>query len=315
MRICLIGYGNIARKHIEILRHFEADIVASSNRSVQGNTAAKNDAGIPRTYQNYLEMIEVEKPDAILNCVTHNAIYETTKNVIPLGIPLLVEKPAGTTVSELKELIRLQEQYKTPVQVALNRRHYSIFQKAIEDMGGSQNLDMISVEWSERPLRAKEDKGYTDTMVEEILVGNSIHGIDLLNYFAGEMENYETFTASRKGAYFHWNMAFSGISKTGVVANFTSSWGSPVPWRVVMYSKDKRYEFAPLETCKVYGPDPKANSILEPEEFDSKFKAGFYKQAAEFVQMVRTGQPNSHSLESTMQSMSIAEALVQSLKS
>lgn len=314
-RICLIGYGNIARKHIEVLRALGCEIVASCNRSEKGNIAAKDEGGVPVTYTNYMEMVEKEKPDGIVNCVNHNNIFAITKELIPIGIPLLVEKPAGTSVKELQELIKLQEEYGTPVQVALNRRHYSVFENAIQNIGGKENIDMISVEWSERPLRAKEDKDYTDAMVEDILIGNSIHGIDLLNFLSGGIDKYNSYTSSKEIGYYHWNMAFSGVSKLGTLVNFTNSWGSPVPWRVLIYSKGKRFEFAPIENCKVLSQNAEDNVEITADDYDNTYKAGFYNQAKNFLEISKNKDSvNQHSLASSLRSMEIAEELLVNLK-
>lgn len=314
-RICLIGYGNIARKHIEVLRALGAEIVASCNRSEKGNTAARGEGNIPTTYTNYMEMVEKEKPDAILNCVSIMEVGNVTKELMPLGIPMLIEKPAGISVAQVKELIALQEKYGTPIQVALNRRHYSIFNKAVKSLGGTKNIDMISVEWSERPVRARDEKGYSDKMVEAMLIGYSIHGLDLLNYYSGGIKEFHPVTSSRKGEYYHWNMAFTGVSEQGVITNFSNSWGSPVPWRVVMYSKGRRLEFAPLETCRVYTDGQKEVGTITADEHDETYKAGFYKQAEHFFELLKTGKASpKYDLKSSLRSTEIAETLLNKLK-
>lgn len=315
MRICLLGYGNIAKKHIEIVRHLGGEIVASCNRSEASNKLAEAEGGIPKTYTDAVEMIKTEKPDGIISCVNFSNIYATTKALIPFKIPILVEKPAGLTVAELKDLIALQEEHKTIVQVALNRRFYTVFHNAVKAIGGTEAIDMIDVEWSERPVRAKQDKGYTDKMVEDLLIANSIHGIDLLNYYSGGIAEYTAFTSSKKSDYYRWNMTLSGVSEKGVLVNFTNSWGSPVPWRVIMYTNDKRFEFAPLEGCKVYSNNADENISVTPEEFDTQFKAGFHNQAESFFNSIKTATENTaHNLQSTMRSMEVAEDLLNKLK-
>src|SRR5687768_10258193 len=113
MKLALIGYGNIAKKHIEVFRALGCEIVASCNRSEAANAMAKMEGCIPSTYRNYFEMIEKEQPDAILNCVSFDKIYETTLDLLPLKIPLFIEKPAGTPVAELEHLIKIQKEYGT----------------------------------------------------------------------------------------------------------------------------------------------------------------------------------------------------------
>jgi len=305
MRIVLIGYGNIARKHLEVFKALGCEVVASCNTSERGNLLAQQEGGITKTYTNYLEMVEREQPAAIINCVSFDRIYEVTRQLIPYKIPMLIEKPAGTSVAELQDLIQLQKHYQTPVQVALNRRHYSVIDKALKDMGGSENLQLISLEWSENPLRVKAAKNYNDEQVAKLLYGNTIHGIDLLNWISGGIDEYQVFV--RKQPDFLWSMALAGKSRKGIPVNFSSTWGNVVPWRLVLHGNNKRYEFAPMETCRVFTDGAKEPATLEPDERDTAFKAGFYKQAERFLQVLQNKINGQHGLNSTLGSVKIIE--------
>lgn len=311
MRVCVIGFGNIAKKHIDVFRHLGHEVVASSNRSEAGNILAK-EYGIKKTYLGYLEMVDKEKPDAIINCVSFQHIFETTRNLIPFNIPLLIEKPAGLSIHDLNELIELQVSYQTIIQVGLNRRHYSLFNKVIALIGGSEKMDMMSVEWSERPLQSKLIKKYSDELVNNLIIANSIHGVDTLDFLSGGIETYQIFTKESPG-YFNRNMLITGRSKTGCLVNFSSSWGCPVPWRINMFGNGKRYEFAPLETCKVFEEGKAGLVSIEPDKEDNDFKAGFYNQSRYFLDMIENKSViNKHNLSSTMNSMTIVEQMLNS---
>lgn len=301
MKAVIIGFGKIAAKHLEVLKALDIDVVASANRGIYGNSLARKH-GILKTYTDYLKMVEFEKPDYIINCVSFDHIYETTKNLIPYKIPMLIEKPAGTTVEELNDLIGLQKTYDTRIQVALNRRHYSIFNNAINDAGGIYNITSIHVEWSETPLRLLNEKGYTPKQVGQMLYGNSIHGIDMLTYFSQGLEDYKTHTISKTGK-FRWLMNLNGRSNTGMLVSFQSSWDNPVPWRMVMTSQGKRYNFAPLETCNVIEDGVKRQREIEADWYDTNFKAGFYNQMRYFIE----DKGEEHSLIAAKQSMKVAE--------
>jgi predicted dehydrogenase len=313
MRICIIGYGNIARSHIEAFRAHGCEIVASCNRSERGNESARQEGGIPKTYTDHISMIETEKPDAVVNCVSFEHIFSITKSLIPFGIPLLIEKPAGLSVAETKELIDLRNEFGTKVQVAMNRRHYSIFQNAINEIGGQDKIEMINLEWSESPLKAKTKKGLNDLLIGKYIYANTIHGIDILDYFSGGISDFQVYCSSSIG-YFNWQMILSGKSKSGILVNFTSSWGSPVPWRLVIYGSNKRAEFSPLETCRIYSDsEPKVLSI-SPKEFDTELKAGFYMQSKIFLDLINSNEgANTHGLESTLNGMLIAEGIYNEL--
>lgn len=306
MNTVIIGFGNIAIKHLEVAKFLNIEVLASSNRSNKGNLLA-NEHGIAKTYTDYHQMIADEKPDSIIICVSYENIFSVCKSLIAYKIPILLEKPAGTSVAELKQLIDLVETHGTKVQVAMNRRHYGIFQQAIEHAGGINNITAVDVEWSETPIRLLDQKGYSNDQVAKIIYGNSIHGIDMATYFGGVIDTPFIQTKSF-GDRFRWYMQFSGISKEGRLVSFRSSWDHPVPWKLVLSTEAKRYVFAPLESCQVYSTDNKEPLTLIPNQENVNMKAGFVNQMRTFKNMVEISEyKNFHSLESCISSMFIAE--------
>lgn len=313
MNIALIGYGNIAKKHIEVFRGLGATIVASSNRSERNNSLAKQEAGIPHTFTDFHEMIQQTKPDAIVVCVSAENVFKVTSELISTyNIPLLIEKPPGNSVEELNQLIRLKDKYNACVQVAVNRRHYSIINNAIKDIGGEENITSINIEWSENPTRVIKQKGYSDKQTAELIYSNSIHGIDTLLYFGGNLEVPNIITKNYD-QMFRCHMHITGISETGKLLSFSSSWDNPVPWRIVLSAKDTRYVFAPLEQCVATKSDGTTYTI-EPNEEDKKYKAGFYLQAQHFLDIAKSKTiKHPHDLNSCSNSMTIAEELFKKL--
>lgn len=306
MNVAIIGFGNIAIKHKEAIEYAGDTVIASVNRSEKGNQLAK-EYGIPRTYSTIESMLQEESPDAILVTVSYENIYDITKLLIPFKIPLLIEKPAGTSLAQLNELIQLSEQYGTLVQVAMNRRHYEIFHKALEHMGGIDKLSAIDVEWSETPLKLLFQKGYSREQVAKIIYGNSIHGIDMATFFGGDLENIHT-QVSNFGDDFRWYMQFVAKSSRGVLVSFRSSWDHPVPWKMVMSTKARRYVFAPLEKCMVHETNIGEMYALTCEEQNLSIKAGFMGQWNAFKQTILNLEiPLIHDLKSCIVSMSIAE--------
>jgi|GEM_PF-2978988 len=312
-RVAIVGYGKIARKHIAALRKVGCKIVASCNRSENGNLAASREEKIPFTFYSLDEMIRKTKPDGVLVSVSFDHIYQVAKELIPYQIPLLLEKPTGTCLEEHLELAGLAKQYKTPVQVALNRRHYSVVEKAVADAGGRDAISSVVVEWSERPEYLFNERNFTPEQIRQVIIGNSIHGIDLMLYIAGGCDDWQML-ALEKDKPFRWLMNVCGISERQILFNFHSSWDSPVPWRLVLHSKHKRYVFAPLETCSVFEENIKGTRSIEPEWFDKEMKAGFYTQSSRFLDLMK-GIPNSHNLDSATCSVRMADKLTQAFQS
>ena len=246
--IVIIGYGNIARKHIEVLKALGCNIAATSNRSVEKRDMAMQE-GISMVYSDYHQMIQKEKPDGIIVCVSFWNMFTVLSDIIPYGIPILAEKPTGTSLAEHKSLQVLASKYKTPIMVALNRRHYSVLNKAIELAGGKQNITNVLIEWSEDPFHLANKKKLNNELIHKTIFENTIHGLDLLTYLAGEISDIN-ISAVNLGDPFRWIMNISGKSDTNTIYNFNSSMDNFVPWRVVFYAQNK--------SCLLYtSPSPR----------------------------------------------------------
>lgn len=310
-RLALVGYGRIAPKHLEVFRALGAEIVASANRSPEGRAKAEREGQIPRTFASAREMIEVVRPDGVLVMPAFVQVATVAREVLPLGVPTLIEKPPGTTVAELDELVALAAQHHTPAMIGLNRRHYGVVERALEDAGGRAAITSATIEWSEDPQQVLTRLGPAE--VERLVYGNSLHGLDMLTHFVGPIAQPAVLGRVLEGAPFRWIMALQGLGEHGAVASFTSTWDAPGKWRVSFTTRDRRYTFAPLETCVVSTRGQPDRTIAPPEE-DTRFKAGFHAQARRFLEAITTRQvPVEHQLASARPAMLLAEALTRAL--
>lgn len=321
-RIVIIGFGGIAKFHLEVFRAHGCDVVAVCDLMESGRANAL-DAGIPKTYSNLSEMLNVEKPDGAVCTVSQMAMYDVGAEIIRHEIPMLIEKPPGVSMDELDRLIDFADSHKSAVQVGLNRRHYSIVEKAISDCGGLNNITSVFVEWSER-LDLFTRRGMSDDTISRMIYGYSLHGIDLATYLGGAIHEANV-TAYTLGDPFRWMMGFQGRSERGALTSFTSTWDSPGRWRMAFGSPDSQYIFAPLETCQVLKFD-KQNvkdgkwsmtvKEIEPDPVDKQYKPGFHKQAELFLQLINEERdPTMHDLRSAIPSMNLAEAMTDKCRS
>ena len=308
IRLVIIGYGAIATKHRKALEEAGFEVLATCNRSKKSNRGALEE-GIPMVYTDFHKMINELKPEAILIAVSSENIYNVTCEIIPYSIPLLIEKPTGNNIVEHNKLLELSIKHETPVMVGVNRRHYSLFEKIFKLIGGKEKIRNVLIEWSEPPKKL-EARGYSNQQISNIIFSNSIHGIDMLCWLVGGIKKPTIHTKNLGN--FRWFMNISGISKKGVVYNFNSCWDSPVPWRVVIYSEQRRFVLSPLETLEYI--DNKWNRIkIQPENYDIDYKAGFYNQAIAFKELVLSGINDKASLESVTNSMEICQLLYNKL--
>ncbi|MFZ0314988.1 MAG: Gfo/Idh/MocA family oxidoreductase [Candidatus Korobacteraceae bacterium] len=287
LRLAVVGFGDIAKKHLAAFRALGVNVVAAANRSAEGRRKAEQEGGIERTYSDAAIMVERERPDGVLVAASVLSQFDVVRNLIPYEVPLLVEKPPAVSFHDWNLLRAQIEARRLPVMVALNRRYYSVYQRALQRMGGVEAVTAVSVEWSEDAEKML-GLGHPPEMIPLLSFSTSIHGLDLLVFFAGIPINPGLWgrNLDASGDSFRWQMGLCGQTERGAYARFESSWDVPGRWRVVVDAPNIRMVSAPLETAVLYARGQSPETIEASAE-DQQFKPGFYGQAAAFLELVR----------------------------
>ena len=282
MKVGIVGFGEIAVKHLEVLRALHIEVPSSCNRSEAGRRKAA-DAGIERTYADAVEMVEREKLDGVVVSVNPLMLSEVARTLLPLGVPLLLEKPPGTSAAETAKLAALARQHGTRVMVGLNRRFYSVYEEFLRRIGGRENVTAVGVEWSEDVARMVE-AGHPAELIPVLVHANSLHGLDLLPFFAGKPHDRQVWgrNLGDDDEDPRWQMRSTGVGEWGAEQVFRSSWDVPGRWRLVVDAPDCRLVSAPLESGLVFARGRAPEELL-PSEEDRAFKPGFFGQARRFV--------------------------------
>jgi predicted dehydrogenase len=297
---------------LEVFRAQGAEFVAACNRSPEGRRLAETQGGIPRTYARIGEMLDREQPQGVVCCASSDSMYEAALEILPHRIPTLLEKPPGLSLDEYCHLRESAQKHGTPVMVAMNRRHYSVVRRAVEDAGGLAAITAVSVEWSENP-RHFLDRGFSAARVGREIFSNTLHGLDLITFLAGPVDDAEVLGLNL-GEPLRWMMSLQGRSQRGALVTFNSSWDSPGRWRVSFCTPGRRYVFAPLETCQVLETGVAEPRAIEPDAVDLQYKPGFFGQAQSFLEMIATHQPPPpHSLAAVEPAMRLADKLTRAI--
>lgn len=96
MRLGIIGTGNIARRHLDLLAETDGDVAVVAHLSRHADRAAEAASrygGTPHTSLD--EFITQGRPDAVIVTVPPDQHGEIEHALIDAAIPLLVEKPIG----------------------------------------------------------------------------------------------------------------------------------------------------------------------------------------------------------------------------
>ncbi len=111
--------------------------------------------------------------------------------------------------------------------VGLNRRHYSVVHRAVADAGGFSAVRAVLIDWSEDPVHLRR-KGFSDEQITRWVFSNSIHGLDLATYLAGDVAE-PRIVATRGDGPLDWYMSLSGQSERGALGRLSLDLGQPGP--------------------------------------------------------------------------------------
>jgi UDP-N-acetylglucosamine 3-dehydrogenase len=106
VRAGVIGLGTMGRHHVRVLQEMDrADLVGVADPEPRALSLALRGRDV-RGYQNYLEFLEVEKPDLVVVAVPTSLHLEVATAAMRRGAHVLIEKPIAATTDEAQALIQ-----------------------------------------------------------------------------------------------------------------------------------------------------------------------------------------------------------------
>jgi predicted dehydrogenase len=111
LKIALVGCGKIADGHIEEIRKMpeKAHVVGVCDRELLMAEQVAKRYGIPRHYDRYDQMLQVEKPDVVHITTPPHSHLALAKQAIAAGCHVYVEKPLTLCSSDSREAIAAAE--------------------------------------------------------------------------------------------------------------------------------------------------------------------------------------------------------------
>lgn len=176
------------------------------------------------------EVIKSPNVDAVFVCLPNHLNFETTKKALINGKHVFCEKPPAFKVSEVQEIMKLEEQQAKVLMYGFNHRHHGAVQKmkSIVDSG-----DYGKVLWMRGRYGKSVDASYFETWRADkdsagggILIDQGIHMLDLFNHIGGGFDEVHSFVSS-----LYWQLegvednvfAIFRNNSTGLVASLHST--------------------------------------------------------------------------------------------
>ena len=275
IQIGVIGTGDIAIKHLEVLSKLDVEIIATYNRTKSRAEKLSEKFQLGKIYDDYKLMLKENKFDAICVFVASNIIKDVTLDCLDYNAPILMEKPAGISVAQGKEILEKAEGKNIPVMVGFNRRFMSTIMRAKKEI---DELISINVEAPERWNQIKQKPKFNEEILKSWFYINGCHCLDLMKYFGGKIKTVNSNSEYQK--YYRANVEF----EEGVIGQYQSVYDNPGNWNITLITKNKKILLNPLEKITITTKD--GTQVHEISELDTKFKPGFFLQDKYFIESV-----------------------------
>jgi predicted dehydrogenase len=286
-RVLLVGAGSIAVDYSKVLSGLGANFQVVG-RSEKGVSLFKERSGHEAStggIQLHRQGKDLEFDYAVV-AVNVEELAKTAINLMNRGIKkILLEKPAGLCVSEIKSVADMAANSDSYVVVAYNRRFYSSVLKAqeiIKKDGGVTSFHFDFTEWTHAIHEAISNR----KVKENWFLANSTHVVDMAFFLGGKPQEICTF----KSGGFGWHPAgkvFSGagVSESGALFSYRSNWGAPGRWGVEVETENHKLFFRPLEKLQAQVHKSIAIEFVDiDDQLDQEYKPGLYRQVKYFHQ-------------------------------
>jgi len=249
-------------------------------------------------------MLGEVRPDAIVCTVQPAATADLVKSLLPLGIPLFIEKPPGVSLREATSLAAAATAAKAFAFVAFNRRSIPSVVRLKQWAG-------------EHALRfARIDMWRTNRLEPEFATGTGIHVLDAIRFLMGNPESIETEARGHENSLAYdyqvrLRFADSVVAEISMMVN--------TGLRREAYSLIAEGATAEAALSSAYSSDLcfqgdrqwAGEAVTEQHSLvnDPLIDGGFLGQYEEFFQLLAEGKSSTRPLTDAAYSMQLAEAV------
>lgn len=189
LRVGIIGAGLIGRKRAAALQGGKLVAVADLSLDAARTLALAHQADVEPDWTALVRRADI---DAVIVATTNDALAACTRAALEAGKHVLVEKPAGRTPAEVRQLRELADRVGRILAVGFNHRFHPAFQRAKQIVAGGSlgPLMYIRARYGHggRPGYDREWRADPERAGGGELLDQGVHLIDLCRWLGGEFE-------------------------------------------------------------------------------------------------------------------------------
>ena len=309
IRLGLIGCGQHSESgHAVPLARYKSlhpgdiELAAACDLEMERTELFRRKYGFVSAYHEADEMLAREQLDGCIAVVPVEKISGVGGKLLGLGVPCVVEKPLGASISEVKALLEAARATRTPNMVSVNRRFMPFLKRAMEWTHTAGPLRYVRCTLT-RHARTES----------EFLWATAVHAVDALRHIAGDVKEANIRTLKSIGRSAEW-YAIDFRFESGVSGRI-----DVLPTAGVL---EETYEligegFRAIVTCP-FGPQRGwrcfRENLLVTEETASETMPedvlnGCYDEAAAFIRALKQNEQPHPSIEDVFPSVELCLTL------
>lgn len=199
-KVCVVGYGAIAKTHVSALEKVENATFSAVCDIDQSKIEKCLEMYQVKTYTDFDEMLKDKEIDSVHICTPHHLHFEMIKKALAAGKEVVCEKPVTRTKEEFAELLDLERSEKVCV-VLQNRLNPCIAKMKDLISGGTLGSVKMArgvLTWHRTMdyYNQGEWRGKWATEGGGVLINQAVHTMDYFNYLVGEVTSVKAKMAN-----------------------------------------------------------------------------------------------------------------------
>ena len=317
MKIAVVGAGRMGAIRAEDLLGDGAEVTIFNRRDLAAEELAKK---LGCTAGKYSQIYS-QTFDGYVVATATNAHVEILNSLLPLGKPILCEKPISLTVEETDQVIATADKYGTQIQVGFQRRFDPPISKAAKmvsngDVGTLYTLHMYAHDHQPSTLEFLEGSGsiYRDLHV---------HDFDLIRWITQSeiAKVYATQAVREHQQYAKYDDAdvslISLTTASGVQVAITGTRHDPVGHdvRLEIFGSKDSLAIGLNKKTPIHDIEGEINfAPVRYKGFIERFREAFAKESQAFHQLTKGEISNPCPPKSAREALRVAIACEESIK-
>jgi len=228
--------------------------------------------------------------------------FEIIKELLLNGLDVYVEKPLAESSAQALALAQLAAEHKRILMIGFNRRYALLYRKA-KELIGEEKIQLAIIQ--------KHRTASHYSSVQEALLEDSIHQIDLLRFYCGDVDNLHTEIEMKNG-YLQSALCTAVLSSGGYATLLTSHTAGAWQESVTLHGSNISIHINAFRDLKIIKQDhEEIYGVDRPGNWTSDLmERGFTGEIEHFFHCIKTREtPETNGFEATKTQLLLEDIL------